>query len=77
MPPHFIDRLIRSAEGLALTPRLGRVVPEFSRPDLREVIFRGYRMVYRLTEADLTILRVVHGARDLRSLVEREPWDLS
>ena len=72
----FIDRLIRSAESLALTPRLGRMVPEFERPELREVIFRDYRVVYLLDEHDLVIVRVVHGARDLRSLVEREPWDL-
>jgi toxin ParE1/3/4 len=72
----FVDRLIHSAESLSLAPRLGRMVPEFERPELREIIFRGYRIVYLLHEPTLTILRVVHGARDLASLVEREPWDL-
>jgi len=72
----FVDRLIRSVEALGLTPRLGRVVPEFERSELREVMFRGYRIVYLLDEPDLTILRVVHGARDSAALVEREPWDL-
>ncbi len=37
----FIDRVVESAETLLKTPRIGRIVPEFSRPDLREVIFRA------------------------------------
>jgi plasmid stabilization system protein ParE len=72
----FVDRLIESVAALAQTPRLGRAVPEFERSDLREVIFRGYRIVYLLDDEEITVLRVVHGARDLASLVEREPWDL-
>jgi plasmid stabilization system protein ParE len=70
----FTDRLIGSVEILADNPRIGRVVPEFGREGLRESIFRGYRIVYSVEEAHLTILRVVHGARDLRRLAAREPW---
>lgn len=57
-------------------PRTGRIVPEFEQPELREVLFRGYRVVYLLDDENVMILRVVHGARDLASLVQREPWDL-
>jgi toxin ParE1/3/4 len=73
----FIDRVIESAETFLKTPHIGRIVPEFNRPDLREVIFRGYRIVYFLQDHEVLILRVVHGARDLLALVRREPWDLS
>jgi toxin ParE1/3/4 len=72
----FTDQLILAAERIAVAPHLGRVVPEFEREVLREVIYRGYRIVYLLDELDVTILRVVHGARDLGDLVKREPWDL-
>ena len=37
----FIDRVVESAETLLKTPRIGRIVPEFSHPDLREVLFRA------------------------------------
>ena len=70
----FTDRLIGAVEPLADYPLIGRVVPEFNRESLRELIFRGYRIVYSVDEAHLTILRVVHGARDLRSLAARQPW---
>jgi toxin ParE1/3/4 len=72
----FVDRLIQAAEALEFAPQLGRVVPELEQDDLRELIFRGYRIVYLRTDTESTILRVVHGARDLESLVRREPWDL-
>lgn len=72
----FVDRVVESAETLLKSRHIGRVVPEFNRPDLREVIFRGYRIVYLLQENEVLILRVVHGARDLLELVRREPWDI-
>jgi addiction module RelE/StbE family toxin len=73
---NFIDRLIESTEKLFTSPNVGRIVPEFGREDLREVLFRDYRVVYQLLGDTVTILRVVHGARDLTSLVRQEPWIL-
>lgn len=37
----FVDRVLESADTLLKTPRIGRILPEFSRPDLREVLFRA------------------------------------
>ena len=70
----FTDRLVESVEILENNPLIGRIVPEFNREGIRELIFRGYRIVYSVNETHLTILRVVHGARDLRRLEAREPW---
>jgi plasmid stabilization system protein ParE len=41
------------------------MVPEFHRPELREIIFRSYRIIYRLKDADksVEIVRFWHGAR--------------
>jgi plasmid stabilization system protein ParE len=72
----FVDRVVESAETLLKTPQIGRIVPEFNRPDLRELIFRDYRIVYTLQHDTVFILRVVHGARDLLALVRREPWEI-
>ncbi len=73
---NFIDRLIKAAEQLTHAPKMGRIVPEFNREDLREVLFRAYRIVYQLRGETVTVLRVVHGARDLARLVRHEPWIL-
>ena len=57
--------LITRAESVAAFPEVGRVVPEFRQPNLREVICRSYRVIYRLRLADhsLEIVRFWHGAR--------------
>ncbi len=73
----FVDRIVESADTLLKNPRIGRVVPEFNREDLREVIFRNYRIVYLLQDEKVFVLRVVHGSRDLAALARREPWDIS
>ncbi len=72
----FVDCIVESTGTLLKTPHIGRVVPEFNRQDLREVIFRGYRIVYLVQNDEVLILRVVHGARNLLRLIQREPWDL-
>jgi plasmid stabilization system protein ParE len=72
----FTDRIVGSAESLFTNPHIGRVVPEFHREDLEEVIFRGYRIVYLVPDNAVVILRVVHGAGDLFALVQWEPWDI-
>jgi plasmid stabilization system protein ParE len=73
---NFVDHIVESADVLLKTSHIGRMVPEFNRPDLRELIFRGYRIVYQLQDDGVFILRVVHGSRDLLGLVRREPWDI-
>ena len=74
---NFIDRIVESAERLQNSPQLGRVVLEFGRTDIRELIFNAYRIVYLFRNDKVSILRVVHGARDLADLVRKEPWEIS
>jgi toxin ParE1/3/4 len=63
----FVDSLIDHAETLlAENPRSGRTVPEIGNSDIRELIYRGYRIVYRLKGDVLEILTVFEGHRLLR-----------
>ena len=57
--------LITRAESLAAFPEIGRMVPEFRQPNLREIICRSYRIIYRMNNTDqsLEIVRFWHGAR--------------
>jgi len=69
----FIDRLTQIAEKIPSFPQKGRKVPETDNEDIREIIFQGYRIIYRLTQEVITILAVVHGSRDLERI---SPWVL-
>lgn len=60
----FVDLLVNYAEkALPDNPRLGRVVPEVAHPEIRELLYKKYRIVYRLTGKRLEILTVFEGHR--------------
>lgn len=46
-------------------PLMGRGVPEFPDKDYREVIYRDYRIIYRVKEEIVEIGLIWHGARIL------------
>lgn len=72
----FIKSLIRATEKLEKMPGCGRLVPELKNYDLREVIYRNYRIIYRIVVNDTPeILAVIHTARDITKSF-REEWEL-
>ena len=65
----FVDEIIGRVETLLPdNPRMGRMVPEISRPGIREIIFERYRIVYGLRSDRLTVLTVFPAQRQLRRL---------
>jgi len=46
---------------------MGRVVPEFQREHLREVIFENYRIIYSIEPDAVYILTVLHASMDVAS----------
>jgi plasmid stabilization system protein ParE len=44
---------------------MGRMMPEASRPDVREVLVEPYRLVYRRDPEEVVILGVFHSRQDV------------
>jgi len=64
----FIDAIVAHAESvLPGEPRIGRMVPEIANPDIRELLFKKYRIVYRGNKNNVEMLTVFEGHRLLRS----------
>ena len=65
------DRLIDSITEqfllLAQYPHIGRRRDEDLRPGLRSFPVRDYVVFYRVQDADVVILRVLHGSRDVKA----------
>ena len=59
-------KLVDAVERLAAFPESGRVVPEIDDPGMREVVWRNYRIVYRVGGAAVEIVTVFHGAQLFR-----------
>lgn len=57
--------LVRSTKRLADFPEMGRIVPEFDEPSIREIVVRSYRVIYRVEHSDcrVDVARFWHGAR--------------
>jgi plasmid stabilization system protein ParE len=63
----FVDEIIaHAASALAGEPRNGRTVPEISNPDIRELLFKKYRIMYRVKKNTVEILTLFEGHRLLR-----------
>ncbi|MGD8595151.1 MAG: type II toxin-antitoxin system RelE/ParE family toxin [Gammaproteobacteria bacterium] len=53
---------------------MGRHVPEAERQDVRELLYKDYRIIYRIKPEQVDILTVIHGSRDLKRL-KTKPWN--
>ena len=65
--------LMSKVDVFAQFPQIGRVVPEENDEDIREIIFRSYRIVYQVIEKQqvVAIARIWHGARGEPEIPER------
>ena len=68
----FAQRVMRTIKSIPANPRLGRVVPEYRDASLRERIYQGYRVVYRLTDDAVEVVAICHGARPIQNALEEE-----
>jgi toxin ParE1/3/4 len=63
----WLDRLDALFRALAETPGIGTARPDL-RPGLRSIPFGNYLIFFKTSRSELTIVRVIHGARDYRRL---------
>ncbi len=57
----WVNGAFEAVGRLAELPHSGRVVPELGRPDIREVIYGIYRIIYRVSPEAILVLTVQHG----------------
>lgn len=62
----FVDKLISLAETIVDNPKKGRVVPELSLENIRELLFKNYRIVYLVKERSIEVLTVFEGHQLLK-----------
>ena len=62
----FVNKLISIAETLVDNPKKGRVVPELSLENIRELLYKNYRIVYLVKKSSLEVLTVFEGHQLLK-----------
>ena len=65
--PYYANILVLDVmagiERLAYFPHLGRLVPEVSDPQIRELLLGNYRVIYRYRLQIVEVLTIYHSAR--------------
>lgn len=59
----WLDKLFAKVASQLRSPRSGRMVPEFGRTALREIIYGSYRVIYLVKSGEVEILTVRHSRR--------------
>lgn len=59
----MVDKITRRSEQIADQPLSGRKVPEYQSEDIRELIEKPYRIIYRIKSDQIDVVAVIHGAR--------------
>lgn len=67
-----VERLTAKAVTLALPPLIGRRVPEYRQDEIREILDRPFRLIYRVNDGRIEILTVKH----YRQRLSERPGDL-
>jgi len=59
----MVDRITKRSEQIAGFPMSGRKVPEYESEQIREIIEKPYRIIYRIKQEQIDVLAVVHCSR--------------
>lgn len=59
----FVEEIKVAATSLSEMAERGQIVPEIGDASIRELLVRPYRLVYQLTDRQVRMLAIIHGAR--------------
>ncbi|MGH7709724.1 MAG: type II toxin-antitoxin system RelE/ParE family toxin [Gemmatimonadaceae bacterium] len=62
----LVDRLVMRLAQATTFPLSGRIVPEFARVDIRELIEPPYRLMYRPLTDCIEVIAIMHSGQSLR-----------
>ena len=60
-----VNNIIDLVNHLEYSPYMGRKIPEFNQENKRELIYKSYRIMYKIEHNKVFIRRIWHSARKL------------
>jgi toxin ParE1/3/4 len=61
-----VEDIIERSLLLEKNPKLGRIVPEYDDPRVREIIIYSYRLIYEMvSDTDCVVLTIAHSKQNL------------
>lgn len=62
---NWVEQVFEKVKTLESSPKMGRVVPEIERDEIREILYGNYRIIYHYSVQKISILTVRHGKQIL------------
>ena len=57
----FAEGAFDATERLTVFPESGRIVPEYQNPDIREIVYGSYRIIYEIVNNGVYVVAVGRG----------------
>jgi toxin ParE1/3/4 len=73
----FGIHVVQAPLRLEHAPLIGRMVPEFNDPSIRELIYGSYRIIHKVDEEQVCfIVAVIHGSRVILEHLKPSEWEV-
>jgi toxin ParE1/3/4 len=59
-----VNKIVSRADDLGTFPEMGRIVPEYNNPRVRELLVSPHRVIYAIREDRIDVIGVIHTAQD-------------
>ncbi len=66
----WANEVFKRCRQLKSHPRSGRIVPEFARPEIRELVHGDYRLIYEIRSNQIDVLTIWHTRQELPDELE-------
>lgn len=63
-----VDEITRRSEQIAQYPLSGRIVPEYNLAQIREVLYRDYRIIYYIKPDQIEVVAVIRSRMHLTDI---------
>src|SRR5699024_6818918 len=61
----WAEGVFATCQPLQTNPHMGRMVPEFQRPEIREIIHGNYRLIHEVKTSQVDMLTIWHTSQQL------------
>lgn len=60
-----IENIVKIVDNISFFPYIGRKVPEYNLENYRELIYKSYRIIYKVQSNEILIRRIWHSSRKM------------
>ncbi len=61
-----VNEINKRIDNLLLFPEMGKVINE--KRDIRQIIYKSYKILYKFNSENIYILHIIHHSRDISNL---------